>query len=455
MALGILGAVLAWSFEAAYPSLLPQVLDELGQPRLYNLAFAAFEGGFGLTVPFAGWLADNRGRANLARWSCAVYLAGLLAAAAAQSMPALIAARAFQGCALGILLPITLTLVGDFSSHRWRGVVHAALGVLPAVAGLTSPLIAAATASPWAWRLLFLGASVPAAASCLLLSGAPAPSQPAPGSVARPRGRIVLLVAAALCVAISVNVGSVSPVSVALGLALLGGFAVLEWRADDPVLAPELYRRASYALSCVLELIGGVLVNTLAISLPLFLELGTGRSTVFAGTALAAAAGGYMVGHGVAGWLWSRSPPERVVQGGFVVTLLACAGVAWSVRAGPPDASWVILLFAHGAGVGMVQPTLLAQVQGAVYFSSRGKTTGTLSTFRNLGELLGDGLAGVLVAASLSAGGLPAARITSSMSRLTLATLSLAALGTLLAWIRPPMTVKQDPPPLPMRNPLR
>ncbi len=113
-----------------------------------------------VAIPVVGRLSDMLGRTPIVIGALAVFVAGSLICANADSLQTLIAARAIQGAGGGALLPITLALVGDLFPPGRRIAAIGIVGAVDTIGWVLGPIWGAAIIGlpisiDQRWRLIF------------------------------------------------------------------------------------------------------------------------------------------------------------------------------------------------------------------------------------------------------------------------------------------------------------
>lgn len=109
LTLGLLLIGLGIGFKAlAVAATLPVTVAEIGGLALYGWAFSAFMLVNLIGITIAGYEADRRGPRGPFLGGAVSFVAGLLIAGAAPSMPVLILGRAVQGLGAGLLYALAL-----------------------------------------------------------------------------------------------------------------------------------------------------------------------------------------------------------------------------------------------------------------------------------------------------------------------------------------------------------
>jgi EmrB/QacA subfamily drug resistance transporter len=339
-------------------------------------------------------LGDRFGRRRMFTVGVGVFTAASASAALSPSVEALIAARVAQGAGAAMVFPLTLTLISEAFPIERRG---AAIGMWGAIAGMAvafGPLIGGAIVSGINWHWIFW-VNVPVGITLVAL----APSRLSESFGPRPRIDVagVVLAAAgtlgvtwALVRANTVGWGSVQVVAtMTAGIALIVAFLVWERRAPSPMVPLELFRRRGFATSNAVSffmyagLFGALFLMTQ------LLQTALGHSPLEAGARLLPWTAAPGLVSPIAGAL-----ADRIGNRPFMVIGLAmqAIGLGWIAAVATSNVSYVQLgpAFAiAGVGIGMVFPTVANAVLGSVPLAEAGVASGTNSTIRELGGVLG------------------------------------------------------------------
>ncbi|MFD6178790.1 MULTISPECIES: MFS transporter [unclassified Isoptericola] len=195
---GMVAYVALGAFEAlAVATAMPTVAAELDGLRLYTLAFAAGSAAGVVGMLVAGRWTDRRGPTPPLLAGISLFLAGLLVAGLAPSMPVLLVGRALQGVGSGIEGVAIFVLVARVFPEERRAKVFAWFAAAWVVPGVVGPLLAGAVTQYLGWRWVFLAVPVLAVPALLALrpalaagrrSGPATPSSPPAGPPAAESG---------------------------------------------------------------------------------------------------------------------------------------------------------------------------------------------------------------------------------------------------------------------------
>ncbi len=149
-------ATVAFSIDAMLPG-LPHIAEALSPeaPNRAQLVVTAFLAGLGLGTFLAGPLSDSFGRRRVILWGGAIYMGGAVMAMVAQSLEALLLARAVQGLGAAAFRIVSIAIIRDMTSGRemarFMSFVMTVFALTPAVA----PLIGAGLIALAGWRAVF------------------------------------------------------------------------------------------------------------------------------------------------------------------------------------------------------------------------------------------------------------------------------------------------------------
>lgn len=324
---------------------LPSMAREFGLPPVrLQIAVTAYLVAVAVCIPASGWLAKRIGARRLFAGALALFTLTSLACALSQGLAALVAARALQGVAGAMMMPVgRLLILRDLHKDQ---LVHA-------IAMLTWPaLLAPAIAPPLgglivehaSWRWLFV-INLPLGLLGMMLAGRLLPSPPPepPGPFDLPGWALWGATAAMLVIVL----GDLVRLGLAWALAALAGTALLVhllWRhlhrAPHPLLELDLLADRNFAHT----LRGGSCVRMAIFAvpflLPLMLQLGMGMSPVDAGLLLLVAMAGNLGMKPLTTPILKRFSYRTILltngmllSGGFALLSLLAVDTPWTVLA--------------------------------------------------------------------------------------------------------------------------
>jgi EmrB/QacA subfamily drug resistance transporter len=213
--------------------------------------------------------------------------------------------------------------------------------------------------------------------------------------------------------------------------ALLGAFAAVERRRPEPMLDLTLFRRRVFSGAVFSAMLSYVAQFAVIFLLPFYLRW-RGLSPGEAGLVLTAQPVVMMLTAPLAGALSDRLGTRGLIVAGLVVLSAGLLGLS-SVGPATPLAAVVLGLAVCGVGFGAFIAPNNSRLLGAAPPNRRGIASGVLAAARNVGMVLGVGLAGAVFTTVLARLGADAvAEGVSAALRVVAATTLLAAVTTFL-----------------------
>ncbi|MCE4555668.1 MFS transporter [Roseateles cellulosilyticus] len=355
--IGAVALISMLAFESiAVATAMPAVAGALDGLSLYALAFGATLATSVIGMTAAGQLCDRRGPYRAALAGLAAFLAGLLLAGLAPSMPALVLGRALQGLGSGVLGVTLYVGVGQVVPQRLHPQLFAVFAGAWVVPGLVGPALASFLVQALGWRSVFLAvaAAVPVAALLML----PALRRVGTGTGEALRWGVMRWAGLASLGALALHAAS-QQAGGGAWLLFGGGLAMAGVAAHR--LLPAGTLMAARGLPAVV-LLRGLIAAAFASAeafLPLLLTRHFGWSLTQAGVALSAGAVTWSIGSAVQARVRSEAMRHRLLPAGFA---LAAAGLGVAMApllvAGLPSGlvltGWVCV----GLGIGLSFPML-------------------------------------------------------------------------------------------------
>ena len=368
----------------------------------YALAFASL-------MLMAGTLGDLYGRKKMMLIGVAIFCAGSVVSAIADSTQVLIAGRVVMGVGAACSEPGTLSMIRHLYPHRRRRA--RALGIWAAVSGLAlamGPVIGGVLVGLWSWRAVFwfnliFGALALVAAAIVL----PENSDPV-------RARLdvggFVLGAVAIGTATFATIAGETAGYIVWWVMLLYGVAVValvvfvlvELRAENPVLNVRFFRRPPFTAATIVAFTTYFGIFSIFFFVALYLEV-VGSTSPFSlaldfipmtvGMVLASLFTGRWVSA-------SGSRPPMVVG-----CLLAAAGiilteVVITPHSGLSTVGWTLAM--AGIGFGIVIVPVTSSALTSVPAEHSGMAASTTNTSRELGAVAGVAILGSIVNGQLT-----------------------------------------------------
>jgi EmrB/QacA subfamily drug resistance transporter len=322
----------------------------------YTLAMVA-------TMPLAAGLAARWGTRRVYLVALVGFAVASAAGGAAGGLGWLIAARAVQGLAGGLMTPLGMAIgLGAVAPER-RGRMMAITGLPLLVGPILGPVLGALLLGTGSWRPLFY-ITVP-----LALLGAAGALAWLPADAARGRRATldlvgaVLLVPGIVAVAYSISAedaaAAVRVAVAAVGAVLVAVFSVRAWARPEPLLRIRLLQNPTFGRgAAVLALFVAPYFGT-ALLLPTYVQILRADGASVTAALMAPAAVGMGLTLQVAARLLERLGQRLVVATGLGLAVASGLATAIVLR---PDTSYGLLgalALVQGAGVGAVMmPTM-------------------------------------------------------------------------------------------------
>ncbi len=362
----------------------------------YALALAAL-------LMVTGTLADRFGRRRLYVVGLVVFAVASLACGLAPSAGALVAARIVQGIGGAAMFATTAALLATTYHGPRRGIAFGVWGAVNGLAAACGPLLGGLLTEGWGWRAIFL-VNLPVAVLAVALTLAVV-TESATGA----RSRIDVLGAATFTVASAALVyGLVSAgehgwgatatvVALALAVAALVAFVVVEHRSDAPMLDLGLFADRSFAALMVAAAVLQAAAFAHLALVSLWLQSVLGLSPIRAGLVAVPLSIASFVVSVAAGRFLHGGSPARPIAGGLA---LIGVGVLMMAFLGPTSGPWALIagLVVAGLGVGLSTPVLVSATLAVLPPHRAGVGSAAVNTFRQLGLAVGLAVLGTVFA---------------------------------------------------------
>ncbi|MEV4555818.1 MFS transporter [Kitasatospora sp. NPDC049285] len=375
----------------------------------YSLVFAAL-------LLTGGALGDRYGRTRVFRIGLALFTAGSAAAALADGIGLLVAARMLQGVGAALLTPGSLAILREvFTDERertraiglWSGVSALGLSIGPVIGG---PMVDAFGWASVFWINVPVGLAALVMAARVLPVIAPRARRIDPAGPALSAGGLGALVYA-LVEGPGRGWGDPLVVGCAAAAAvLLAALVLVELRLPEPMVELRMFRD---------RVLGGALLSGLMVSfgmfgalffLPLMLQGVLGWSPTDAGYAGLPMTAVITLAAPLAGRLTGRHGPRLALVLGMLLCAAGLAGLSL-YGAGAHYYAYVWTLVLLGLGMGMSFTPVSVAVLHRVAPARTGMASATVNTLREVGGVLGIAVLGAVLthrmAGALHHAGLP------------------------------------------------
>lgn len=397
LTVGLVLAVTFVAFEAlAVATIMPLVGRDLGGLRLYGWVFTAFLLASLIGIVVAGTLADRvpLGRPMLA--GLALFALGLVIGGTAPDMAVLVAGRAVQGLGAGVVPAVAYVAISRCYPEGSRPRMFAVLSTAWVVPGLIGPGVAALVAAVAGWRWVFLGLIplVAAAGALVVLALRNVPPPAVPGTATVPYLAVLGVVAGAGTALASLNSGVV-PVAAAGGLA--GGILLA---ASLRRLTPP--RNLSARPGLAATILSRSLLTCCFFAgdayVPYAIVTVRHAPAALAALALTASTLTWTAGSWVQARCIARYGPRRLVRLGECLVAVGLAVMCVVLLPSVPPAFGILAWALAGGGIGTAYAPLSVTTLDRAARGEEGRATSALQLCDVLGQALGTGVAGAIVA---------------------------------------------------------
>ena len=356
----------------------------------------------------AGRWGDLHGHKPMYLTGFAVFILGSALCGLAASIPVLVTMRGLQALGATLLFASSPAIVTLNFPARLRGQALGMQATLTYLGLSAGPLLGGWLTTRFGWNAVFY-INVPVGLLALGLSrrfipdDAPRSSTAKfdiPGAALFACGLVALLLALNQGHAWGWASAAVAGL-VALSALLLTVFVVWEKQTPSPMLNFGLFRNRAFSAAGVSALLSFVSLSGLLFLLPFYLISGRGLSAAHAGVVLAALPISMALMAPGSGWLSDRVGSALPATTGMA--LLALGTLVLS-RIGPQTSLHTVAaeLALCGAGIGIFLSPNNSALMGSAPRDQQGTAAGIRATARNLGNVLGIGIAGAVFSSVLA-----------------------------------------------------
>ncbi|PUB24769.1 EmrB/QacA subfamily drug resistance transporter [Promicromonospora sp. AC04] len=405
----MLAMLLAALDQTIVATALPTIVSDLGGAEHLSWVVTAYLLASTATTVLWGKLGDLFGRKSLFITCILIFLAGSILAGTSQTMGQLIAWRAVQGVGGGGLMVLSQAIIGDVVPPRERGRYQGLFGAVFGVSSVAGPLLGGFFVDNFDWRWVFY-INVPIGVIALIVVASVLPRIAAGAKPRIDYAGIILLGTISTAIVLVTSLGgttwewSSAPVyaMVALAIASLVAFVMVERRAPEPVLPLHLFRSKVFSVAAIIGFAVGFAMFGAITFLPLYLQTVKGSTPTESGLEMTPMMLGLLITSIGSGQLISRTGRYKIYP--ILGTAITAVGLYLLslMDQGTTTLQAGLSMFVLGAGLGMVTQVLVIAVQNDVSYRDLGTATSGTTYFRTIGSSVGVAVFGTIFSGRLT-----------------------------------------------------
>jgi EmrB/QacA subfamily drug resistance transporter len=361
-----------------------------------------------MVIPVTGWAVERLGARN--SWVAALlfFISGSILCGLAWSSGSLIAFRVLQGIGGGMLLPLAQTILAQAAGPERLGRLMAAVGVPAMLGPVLGPVLGGVIVTDATWRLMFY-LNVPVCLAAVLFAFRVAMPQTRSTNPAKLDVTGLALLSPGVAAVIyglaqTGTYGSFTDahvlVAVAIGLALIAGYAIHAFGVRNPLVDLRLFTTRTFNAPAALVLLFSMAMLGVQLLLPLYYQQVRHQSALDAGLLLAPAGVGMALALVISGRLSDRIGPRPIVLTGLILSAISTM-IYTQIGA---HTSLVVLssaLVLNGAGIGAALVPSLASPYRGLRRDQIPKATSAIRILQQLGGSFGVSVLAVVLQRAL------------------------------------------------------
>ena len=352
--------------------------------------------GYTIAMPLVGRISDVYGHPRVYQAALVLFSVGSLLVAVADDLPWMISARVIQAIGGGATVPISMAIASMAMPPGRRGLALGLVGASAEAGAMLGPLYGGGIIELLEWRWIFW-LDIPQSAVLIALFGLLYNKRTPGARVDYLGGALLAGALTVLTVALSrremfaleeAASSGLAYLLVAVGLVAVVVLVLVEMRAWQPLLAPALFRSASFVTSNATQLLVGVALIMALVNVPLMANTVMGKDALDGGLQLMRLTAAIPVGAVVGGYVLARAGIRRVTVAGLVLMALGFYFMStWEATVGEP---WLTLhLVTGGLGFGLVIAPIMTTAMSAVHPDYWATAASLVTVSRMVGMALG------------------------------------------------------------------
>lgn len=389
---------------------IPRIVADLGGMAYYAWLSTIVMLVAAVVTPISGKLSDIFGRRRFYIVGLVIFMVGSALSGLAMSFYFLIFSRAVQGVGMGILMPLSQTILGDLIPARQRGKYQGYMGAVMGASQVAGPLIGGWITDVSSWRWLFyIALPVGLVALFIIVRHLRIPELDVASKIdyAGISTMTVGVTATLLGISLGGTTGWRHPQVLAmlgLGVVFLVAFVLVELRAAEPIVPMRLFGNSVFTWSTLAAFAMNMALMSIVIYVPVYAQGVLGVSATQSGLILIPMNVALFAAGIVIGQLTSRTGRYKEFMVGGTGVMLVGALLMTRLGGDSTPGALTLVTMVFGLGVGMAFQLYTLAVQNSVQRRDLGVATSALQFFRNIGNTLGTAVAGSIMATRLASG---------------------------------------------------
>lgn len=411
--IGVMIGILLASFDVSIvTTAMPQIIGSLNGFDYYTWPLISYLLCMTVVMPLFGKLADIYGFKRIYVFGIITFLIGSALCGMSQSMLQLVIFRGIQGIGGAILISNTLAIVGILFAPAERAKYIGIVSSMGALASIAGPFLGGYITDHLSWRWVFY-VNVPIGLLALVVIILALPEH----TVAKERKKIDYFGAAALVIALIPMLlaftwggneydWSSLPIigMLVFSVIMLVVFAIIETKADDPIIPMALFRNSVFNFSALeMFLLNAVMIGAI-IFLPLFVQSVIGSTASKSGAIVTPLMVSVIVGAVISGFIVSKTKKYKALA--IIGCVITCIGSALLAFMGVETSSSqvIINMMVLGLGTGITVPIFTVATQNAFPENQLGVVTSSIQFFKSMGSTIASSVLGSIMGFTLNKG---------------------------------------------------
>lgn len=398
-----LGIFFASLDQTVVGTAMPRIIGDLGGLSIMAWVTTTYMLTSTTIVPIAGKLADLFGRRVMYIAGIFLFMLGSALCGISTNMTQLILFRGLQGIGGGIMMPMTMIIVGDIFPPEQRGKWQGLAGAIFGLSSVVGPALGGWIVDYSSWRWVFyVNLPVGILTAGAIYFGLRNEKRLNENAVIDYAGSASFIIAT-VSLLLGLNLGGIDYPWFSWQIMALFSASVVSWiifvfiekHAIDPILSLDLFRNQVFTVTAIISFLLGLALFGSIMFFPLFLQGVLGFSTVQSGNAMMPMMFAMVLASILGGRLINKVSFRTMLMCGMSLMALSLYLLStMTVKATFLSASINIVIL--GLGMGLLSPTVTLAVQGSFPAQQRGVATSATQFSRSIGGTLGMTVLGVV-----------------------------------------------------------